>query len=310
MKTRKTFRRTRIAIAIAVALSPMAMNVYADDVEVVPDSGDNFRVRNAGDTDDALRVNEAGEIFAPNLDTGSSGNFLCRDTGGGGEIRDCAATQGPTGATGATGAVGATGATGPQGLQGIQGKIGPQGIQGKLGPMGVPGPTGAVGATGATGPQGATGATGSPGVTGATGPQGATGAAGGIIGGDTGESDTLENFDIYVGMFRSRATSTEAEVRQAMPVEGSVRNLYVNVATAPGGTAAYIFTMRRDGANQTALQCTIAGGSLGCSDTAGSVCFDVGNDISILADPDPSGGTTPGMWWTAEFAPEDCSGGP
>ena len=83
MKTRKTFRKTPIAIAIAMALSPIAMNVYADDVEVIPDSGDNFRVRNAGDTAAALRVHEGGEVFAPNLDTGSTGPHLCRDAGSG-----------------------------------------------------------------------------------------------------------------------------------------------------------------------------------------------------------------------------------
>lgn len=162
---------------------------------------------------------------------------------------------------------------------------------GEEGPPGQPGSPGAPGPQGPQGPQGDRG------------PRGARGPAGpGIIGG--GSMSGLSSLDGgFVGMFTADARDDEIQVQQMMPVAGIMTNLYVMVDRAPS-SMSWEFTVRKNGGDETALQCTIPAESpvSWCSDTTGSVSFAAGDLVSIRY---AGSGVIPpvqSMQWTAVFS--------
>jgi len=65
-------------------------------------------------------------------------------------------------------------------------------------------------------------------------------------------------------------------------VAGTLSNLTVNINPDPGDAPdAYTFTVMRNGAEETAQQCTITAPAQSCADATGSVVFGNGDDISV-----------------------------
>ena len=143
-----------------------------------------------------------------------------------------------------------------------------------------------------------TGATGATGLTGAT---GATGPAHLIVGGGTGGLALDKNSVQYVPMFDSQIDATEANVVQSMPVAGTMTNLFIRLAVAPGGPKSYTFTVRKNGTD-TSLTTTISGAATTGSNVVNSVSYNSGDTISVKSSPasSPSVGS---MKWTATIAP-------
>ncbi len=90
-----------------------------------------------------------------------------------------------------------------------------------------------------------------------------------------------------------------------MPVAGTLSNFYVRINEGPdnGGGAngdAYTFTVRKNGADETSLECTITEAAVDCSDNTGSVSFAAGDRIAIKSQaanaPAPRF-----MHWTAKY---------
>ena len=75
-------------------------------------------------------------------------------------------------------------------------------------------------------------------------------------------------------------TTTEFDVETVSPLAGTVKNLYVGVNTAPGGSSSYAFTVRKNSANQS-VTCTISGAGTTCNDTTNSFTVAVGDPIAL-----------------------------
>ena len=129
-----------------------------------------------------------GQVVAPNLDFGKTGENGPRSD------------VGPTGPPGPSGPRGPMGTTGPPGGIGGKGEYGTTGPTGRVGPTGPPGPGGSPGPIGPPGPTGLTGATGLQGVKGECGTNGLTGTTGatGMSGrpGDKGDMGQAGGFGI------------------------------------------------------------------------------------------------------------------
>jgi hypothetical protein len=54
------------------------------------------------------------------------------------------------------------------------------------------------------------------------------------------------------------------------------------------------------------VECDIDGPGASCSDLINTLCFEVGQLISIEADPDGTVDNNPEMHWTAKFLPGEC----
>lgn len=154
-----------------------------------------------------------------------------------------------------------------------RGPTGPQGQQG------VPGQTGAQG-SGATGPAGMTG----PG--GATGPPGATGSGGGVggtgIGGMVMLSSNIVNISDGNIIGSGYITTAMNEFSASWPVTRpcTLRNLFVNLSTIPGGGNARVFTVRVNGVN-TPLALTIAAFATTGTNTFTLVPVNAGDRVSL-----------------------------
>jgi Collagen triple helix repeat (20 copies) len=166
------------------------------------------------------------------------------------------------------------------------------GIVGPSGPSGASGPSGPKGTTGATG---ATGATGPSGPTGASGPSGPSGPPGSgtleIFGGNRDDSaiadcDPRDGLCYYALWNATDADDTESDVAVAIAA-GTLTNLRVNIKPSTGAfpNSGYVFTVMKNGAPQTAQQCTISTAdpppAQSCTDATGSVVFGPGDDISL-----------------------------
>ena len=105
-----------------------------------------------------------------------------------------------------------------------------------------------------------------------------------IIGGSfQGLDPSIDNF---LPMFSDEGDKTdEARTQQALPLNGVVSDLYVRVDPSP--TGEYAFTVRKNGVD-TAVTCTVAGATTGCSDQSNSVAFDSGDLITLKATPSGS----------------------
>ncbi|HTY43000.1 MAG TPA: hypothetical protein VMH79_14090, partial [Thermoanaerobaculia bacterium] len=136
---------------------------------------------------------------------------------------------------------------------------------------------------------------------GPTGPQGPPGPSTGIplIGGTSGTSNLVNGR--FMGMFAGNQSSTERLVQNIMPRAGTVEDFYIFIETAPGGTASWTFTLRKNGAD-TALTCTVSGTNQICSDTTHSVTFAAGDLVSVREASANGPSNTAGQW-TATYQP-------
>ena len=104
-----------------------------------------------------------------------------------------------------------------------------------------------------------------------------------------------------MGMFSAELGTTEISVQQSMPVAGTVMHFYASVQTPPPGIAAWIFTVRKNGAD-TAVSCTITGAQLSCSDNVNTASFAAGDLISVRVLSLNNPPNSPGQW-TAAYGP-------
>jgi len=122
-----------------------------------------------------------------------------------------------------------------------------------------------------------------------------------IIGGGTGGNNLENNQVNYVPMFNADRSRDEIDVRQYMPVAGTISNFYVTLDGSPGSGNSYTFLVRKNGAD-TPVTCTISETDTTGSDLTNSVSFAAGDYISIMVTP-ASNPTAAAMSWTAQFSP-------
>ena len=205
---------SRLLLALCMALPQVNL---AADITVQPPAGSGFAVRDSAGTTDRFRVDDAGTVRIPAINSATQQDVVTCFEAATGQLGPCSGSvtgaTGPTGPTGPTGAIGPAGPAGPQGVAGPSGDTGPTGAIGPTGPTGAAGPVGAAGASMLSGTGGPTagvgndgdfyfdtdatsvygpkasgewpvsgtsliGPTGPTGATGATGPQGAQGPQG------------------------------------------------------------------------------------------------------------------------------------
>ena len=95
MRSRRQRRMPTLVLALVAAATGGALG--AADVEVTPNSGGSFVVKNAGGTPQ-FQVRDSGEVHVPGLPgTAANGAFVCHDANG--QLTKCTAV--PAGATGA-----------------------------------------------------------------------------------------------------------------------------------------------------------------------------------------------------------------
>ncbi|MFN3986642.1 MAG: hypothetical protein ACK4KV_14200 [Rhodocyclaceae bacterium] len=161
---------SRLLLTLCMVLPQATM---AADVTIRPPAGGGFAVRDSANTTNRFRVDDAGTVNIPGLNSAAQqDNVTCFDAATG-QLGPC--SGGVTGATGATGPAGPAGPTGEAGPAGVAGPAGPEGPTGAIGPAGPQGPDGPTGATGSTGPVGPVGPTGASMLSGAGAPNASIG---------------------------------------------------------------------------------------------------------------------------------------
>ncbi len=86
-----------------------------------------------------------------------------------------------------------------------------------------------------------------------------------------------------IGRAAISSTDTTATVtRGLVPFAGVVKNLYVVISVAPGGTATRTFTLRKNGSDQ-AVTCTVPAGGTTASDTTHSFTVVAGDALTITS---------------------------
>lgn len=76
----------------------------------------------------------------------------------------------------------------------------------------------------------------------------------------------------------------EPNMNHPMPTATVITNLFVQVKVAPGGSATWTYTLRKNKVN-TALTCTITGAETTCNDTSNPITFAAGDLADILIAP-------------------------
>jgi hypothetical protein len=97
---------------------------------------------------------------------------------------------------------------------------------------------------------------------------------------------TQTSYNLLVGANQSWATASDTRLT-AIPANGTLNNLRVNVDTPPGDGGSLTITVRRDtggGPVATALACTIANQATSCSNT-GSVAVSAGHLVDLQVTP-------------------------
>src|SRR5262249_10048043 len=135
------------------------------------------------------------------------------------------------------------------------------------------------------------------------GPQGPAGEAGvGVLGGSTGTALLSGGVDQFIGAFNTGKSRDQADVQLPIPTDGTISNVYVTLSGAPGTGRSWTFVVR-NGANDTALTCTIQDLATSCSDLTNAAAFAAGDMFAIRV----IGGGTPATriaQWTGVFQPE------
>jgi hypothetical protein len=176
---------------------------------------------------------------------------------------------------------------------------------GATGPTGPSGSNGSNGSTGATGPTGPTGPSGTNGTNGSTGPTGPTGpsAYSTIWTGNSNNATVATNTTLYYPVIGTIATQSTTDVaagtRSLVAKAGTVKNLYVVIGAAPGGTKTNSYTIMKNGV-AAAVTCSITGAAVTCNDTANSFSVVAGDELGIKI-VTPAGGTIAKMSWGLEI---------
>lgn len=107
-------------------------------------------------------------------------------------------------------------------------------------------------------------------------------AAEGLYGGSNGSnmSTTVENFLSFGGA--SPPTTVVNNSLSEAPFGGTMSNLYVQLAVAPGAGTSRTFTVKIAGSN-TSITCTIADTATTCNDLTHSASFNAGDQIIMDA---------------------------
>jgi len=135
-----------------------------------------------------------------------------------------------------------------------------------------------------------------------------------LIGGGTGNLGLDSQENNYIPMFDSfrHQLVEEPSLQQALPVGGTVSNLYVRLDRSPGvpeepnANRHWLFTVRKNGVGGP-VTCTVPDLGTTCSDISHSMEFAEGDLITIEADPsaEPDAPGPVKMKWTAKFTTEN-----
>lgn len=98
---------------------------------------------------------------------------------------------------------------------------------------------------------------------------------------DGGGKGTLGAATVYLTAPGQAASATEVVLGKATR-SGSLRNLYCDLGTAPGGADSVVATVRIAGAD-SALTCSITAAGTSCSDTSNTPAVTAGQRVSIKA---------------------------
>jgi len=123
-----------------------------------------------------------------------------------------------------------------------------------------------------------------------------------VIGGSSGITggSHINNGD-FIGMFTGNSSSTESDVQNILPANGTVGNFFAYVTAAPSVGNSWVFTVRKNGVN-SAVTCAINGTNQSCSDTTHTLGFTKGDLISIQVTT-ANHPAVASAQWTATFGP-------
>jgi hypothetical protein len=105
----------------------------------------------------------------------------------------------------------------------------------------------------------------------------------------------------FIGLFTGNSSSNEIDVQNIFPTSGTFGNFFAYVNAAPGGTNSWVFTVRKNGANQ-AVTCTVSGSNQSCSDLTHTTTFAQGDVITIQVTT-PNHPAVASAQWTATYKP-------
>jgi hypothetical protein len=119
-----------------------------------------------------------------------------------------------------------------------------------------------------------------------------------------GYGDSIRRASTTYFNFGGVANATESIPSIALPVAGTLSNLYIRLSAAAGAAgASYTFTVRKNSA-ATSVTTTITATATNGSDLVNSVAFAAGDTFSIQATPSVTQPTDNlDVWWTARFVP-------
>ena len=101
-----------------------------------------------------------------------------------------------------------------------------------------------------------------------------------VLLGGSREDPLIPNLLSYVSLHGLWTSDTEFNMETVFPTGGTLRNLYVDLPTAPGVGESRTFTVRKNGA-PTGLTCTISDLQTSCNDTVNTVSYTAG-DTAVL----------------------------
>jgi hypothetical protein len=107
----------------------------------------------------------------------------------------------------------------------------------------------------------------------------------------------------YVGAWVTSGNGDSVETNVTMPVKGpgTISNLRVDVNGAPGAGKSWTFTVRKNATTDTAVTCTITGGTAtACSDSSNTASFSAGDTIDLKVTPSGGPAAKP-MGWAVAF---------
>jgi hypothetical protein len=109
-----------------------------------------------------------------------------------------------------------------------------------------------------------------------------------VIGWNLLQSTIAASTTVYLTPFQPNAGA--ANIGTKMPVDGVLRNLYVTTQTAQPGSGTLVFTVQKNGVNQSLAVTVPAGGAAGTrSDTSHSISMAAGDGLSLKVDNNASG---------------------
>lgn len=105
-----------------------------------------------------------------------------------------------------------------------------------------------------------------------------------LSGGTTLPSTSATQYTFAQGNLLTWVNTNDAAARNVVPVAGTAKTFYANVATAPGAGKSWAFTLYKNG-SATSSTCTIADAATDCSDVTHTVSLVAGDTISIESVP-------------------------